>query len=82
MPLQTYTTLIGATSPSPVTYTVEARAYAHEVYGDETDEAIENEKAIILDSDILASYLSIVLGDDETGHVAKYVDEPQGEAEQ
>jgi hypothetical protein len=25
MPLQTYTTLIGATSPSPVTYTVDYR---------------------------------------------------------
>ena len=43
---------------------------------------IENEKAIILASDILTSYLSIVLCDDEKGHVAKYIEEPQGEAEQ
>jgi hypothetical protein len=27
-------------------------------------------------------YLSIVLGDDEKGDAAKYIDEPQGEAEQ
>jgi hypothetical protein len=59
-----------------------ARSHAHHVYGAESDDALENEKAIILASDILASYLSIVLGDDEKGDAAKYIDEPQGEAEQ
>ena len=34
-----------------------ARSYAYEVYGDESDDAIENEKAIILASDILTNYL-------------------------
>ena len=59
-----------------------ARSHPYHVNGCESDDELENEKAIILASDILASYLSIVLGDDEKGDAAKYIDEPQGEAEQ